>query len=64
MNLDNFGYGKIILLGEHFVVYGLPALAAALNLKTFAKIEANDSNKLCFIDNRPKAPSFIPSKKN
>ncbi|MFX1512540.1 MAG: mevalonate kinase [Promethearchaeota archaeon] len=34
-----FGYGKIILFGEHFVVHGIPAIAAALmDLKTYAII--------------------------
>ncbi|MCX8158428.1 MAG: mevalonate kinase [Candidatus Diapherotrites archaeon] len=28
------GYGKIILFGEHFVIYGLPAIAASIDLKT------------------------------
>ncbi len=30
------GYGKIILFGEHFVVYGLPALVFALSQQTHA----------------------------
>ncbi|MFX0208854.1 MAG: mevalonate kinase [Candidatus Hodarchaeota archaeon] len=33
-----YGFGKIILFGEHFVVYGAPAIAAALDLKTVAMI--------------------------
>ena len=68
----NFGYGKIILLGEHFVVHGLPALVTSLNLKTYAEIQDNSSdnfqktsyNHLVLIDNRPKSPGFIPSKKS
>ena len=33
------GYGKTILFGEHFVVYGLPAIAAALSDHTTAVVE-------------------------
>jgi len=33
------GYGKIILFGEHFVVHGVPAIAAALSNKVTVKVE-------------------------
>lgn len=59
---QNFGFGKTIILGEHFVVHGLPALVGALPLKTFAQVTSNCSNNLIFIDDRPKAPGFIANK--
>lgn len=57
-----FGYGKTIILGEHFVVHNKPALVAALPLKTHATVEFNNLNQLNFIDNRPRVPGFVASK--
>lgn len=33
------GFGKVILFNEHFVVYGIPAIASAIDSKTEAVIE-------------------------
>jgi mevalonate kinase len=59
---QGFGYGKIILFGEHFVVHGLPAIVASLNLKTIATIKKIEGLQPIIIDNRPKHPKFKPSK--
>lgn len=58
----DIGYGKVILFGEHFVVYGLPAIAAALSDQTNAVVEDGDSG-LEFIDNRPETPGYKTTKK-
>ena len=39
---------KIILFGEHFVVYGEPAIVIAIDRRAFVKIENRDDGKLRF----------------
>lgn len=53
---SGFGYGKTILFGEHFVVYGLPAVASAIGHKTMALIE--DAGGFVFVDERPETPGY------
>ncbi|HZX20152.1 MAG TPA: mevalonate kinase [archaeon] len=36
------GFGKVILFGEHFVVYGLPGLVAAVEMNTTCSFEKNE----------------------
>ena len=55
------GFGKTILFGEHIVVYGLPAVAAAFSKKTIAEVE--DSHTFEFIDDRPETPGYKERKK-
>ncbi|MBI4044522.1 MAG: mevalonate kinase [Candidatus Diapherotrites archaeon] len=38
----HYGYGKLILFGEHFVVYGLPGIASSIGLYTRCQLYPND----------------------
>jgi mevalonate kinase len=39
---------KIILLGEHFVVYGEPAIVLAIDRRAYATVEYREDKRLCF----------------
>jgi mevalonate kinase len=56
------GYGKTILFGEHFVVFGLPAIASALGSYTTAEIEIVDGKGWEVIDKRPATPGYKKKK--
>lgn len=56
------GFGKTILFGEHFVVYGYPAIASALGSSTKANIEVLDGSGLEIIDDRPATPGYKDKK--
>jgi|SRR3989344_5767735 len=57
-----FGYGKVILFGEHFIVYGLPGIASAISDHTIAIVEPGTKG-LEFIDNRPAVEGYKETKK-
>ncbi|HEC87656.1 MAG TPA: hypothetical protein ENI49_07345, partial [Thermoplasmatales archaeon] len=54
------GFGKVILFNEHFVVYGIPSVAAAIGDTTVAKVE--DSEEFQLLDNRPETPGYKKEK--
>ncbi|MCK4327842.1 MAG: mevalonate kinase [Candidatus Diapherotrites archaeon] len=55
---EAYGYGKVILFGEHFVVYGIPAIAAGISKKTVATIGAGDKPGIEIVDNRPAVEGY------
>jgi mevalonate kinase len=56
------GKGKTILFGEHFVVYGLPALAAGISSETVAKVTKKKAVGWVLKDNRPAMPGYKEQK--
>jgi mevalonate kinase len=56
------GYGKTILFGEHFVVYGLPAIASALGSYTIADVEVLEGKGWIVEDQRPATPGYKKQK--
>ncbi len=59
---SGYGFGKTIVFGEHFVVYGLPAVASAITSKTTAEVKRIKGNDYALIDNRPATPGYKEKK--
>mmetsp|Transcript_16829 Transcript_16829/g.23047 ORF Transcript_16829/g.23047 Transcript_16829/m.23047 type:complete len:314 (-) Transcript_16829:187-1128(-) len=58
------GYGKLILFGEHFVVYKVPALVGAVSAYTDCEVEFDDSTTgVTVVDDRPAVPGYKEKKK-
>ncbi len=58
-----FGYGKVILFGEHFVVYGLPAIVSAIGSKTTASVSKLETPGFHLFDDRPEVPGYKKEKR-
>jgi len=58
------GYGKTILFGEHFVVYGLHAIASALGAYTTADVKIIEGSGWTVDDQRPATPGYKKQKHN
>jgi mevalonate kinase len=56
------GYGKTILFGEHFVVYGLPSIASALGSYTTADVKVVKGKGWTVNDQRPATPGYKEQK--
>ena len=56
------GYGKTILFGEHFVVYGFAAIASALGSYTTANVKVKEGSGWTVNDERPATPGYKKKK--
>jgi mevalonate kinase len=56
------GFGKVILFNEHFVVYGLPAIASAIGAKTTALVERRPGSGVEVRDERPETKGYKAEK--
>ncbi len=56
------GFGKVILFNEHFVVYGIPAVASAIGAKTTASVDRSPGAGYELKDERPETPGYKAEK--
>ena len=56
------GFGKVILFNEHFVVYGIPAVASAIGARTTALVERKPGSGYELRDERPETPGYKTEK--
>jgi mevalonate kinase len=56
------GFGKVILFNEHFVVYGVPAIASAIGAKTTALVQRLPGVGVELKDERPETPGYKAEK--
>jgi mevalonate kinase len=57
-----YGYGKVILFNEHFVVYDIPAIASAIDKKTIAEVTRCENIEYILHDNRPATVNYKKEK--
>jgi len=58
------GFGKAILLNEHFVVYGIPSIVSAIGNYTVARVEPSSKPGFLLEDKRPATPKYKEEKKD
>ncbi len=56
------GYGKTILIGDQFVLKGVPAIVSSISYKTIARVERTDEPGWKLEDNRIEVPGYKKSK--
>jgi mevalonate kinase len=57
------GFGKTILIGDQFVLYGVPALVSSLPYETIAEVQRFDGEGWILEDNRLEVPGYKKKKK-
>ncbi len=57
------GFGKVILFNEHFVVYGIPAIASAIDKKTIAEVRHLPRKEIIIHDERDATPGYKEEKR-
>jgi len=56
------GFGKIILIGDQFINYGVPAIVSTLELRTKAIVKRAEGETWKLQDNRKETPGYKKSK--
>jgi mevalonate kinase len=57
------GYGKTILIGDQFVLYGVPAIVSSLPYETVAEVEPIEGEGWVLEDNRREVPGYKEKKR-